>query len=104
MHNFGELLATRIGFAAAQSTQNPICFSLIPELFPKERTTAIAAYNSAIYIGRALSFATVIVASRLGMATGGDVTPMMVCLSKSHSGYHHLPFFDIPLCKMHSEF
>ncbi len=80
MHNFGELLATRIGFAAAQSTQNPICFSLIPELFPRERTTAIAAYNSAIYIGRALSFATVIVASRLGMSKGGDVTPMMVSL------------------------
>ena len=64
---FGELLALRVGFAAAQATQNPICFSLIPELFPRERNTAMAAYNAAIYVGRALSFAAVIVAGRLGM-------------------------------------
>ena len=48
--SFSELLALRVGFAAAQATQNPICFSLIPELFPAERTTAMAAYNSAIYM------------------------------------------------------
>ncbi len=41
-----QLLATRVGFAAAQATQNPICFSLIPELFPKNRTTAMAVYNT----------------------------------------------------------
>ncbi len=64
--SFRELLALRIGFAAAQSTQNPICFSLIPELFPKQRTFAMAAYNSAIYMGRALSFAAVIIAGQLG--------------------------------------
>ena len=64
---FGELLALRVAFAAAQATQNPICFSLIPELFPRERNTAMAAYNAAIYVGRALSFAAVIVAGRLGM-------------------------------------
>ena len=91
VHSFGELLATRIGFAAAQSTQNPICFSLIPELFPRERTTAIAAYNSAIYIGRALSFATVIVASKLGMSKGGDVTPMMVRPGKNCTCIHPPP-------------
>src|SRR5947209_3480478 len=33
VEGFGQLLATRSGFAAAQATQNPICFSLIPELF-----------------------------------------------------------------------
>ena len=65
--SFRELLALRIGFAAAQSTQNPICFSLIPELFPKQRTFAMAAYNSAIYMGRALSFAAVIIAGQLGV-------------------------------------
>lgn len=53
--SFSELLALRVGFAAAQATQNPICFSLIPELFPAERTTAMAAYNSAIYMGRVRS-------------------------------------------------
>ena len=67
MTSFSELLALRVGFAAAQATQNPICFSLIPELFPAERTTAMAAYNSAIYMGRALSFAAVIIAGQLGV-------------------------------------
>ena len=64
VHSFSELLALRVGFAAAQATQNPLCFSLIPELFPRERTTAMAAYNAAIYVGRALSFAAVIIAGQ----------------------------------------
>lgn len=64
VHSFGELLALRVGFAAAQATQNPICFSLIPELSPRGRNTAMAAYNAAIYCGRALSFAAVIIAGR----------------------------------------
>jgi MFS family permease len=64
---FGELLITRVGFAAAQATQNPICFSLIPELFPKSKTAAMGIYNTAIYAGRALSFAAVILAAQLGV-------------------------------------
>ncbi|KAK9811000.1 hypothetical protein WJX73_004887 [Symbiochloris irregularis] len=71
---FGGLLATRIGFAAAQATQNPICFSLIPELFPKRRNLAMSAYNSAIYAGRALSFTAVLIASKLS-TTSGDTPP-----------------------------
>jgi MFS family permease len=67
---FTELLVARVGFAAAQATQNPICFSLIPELFPNGRTTAMAVYNSAIYAGRALSFAALIVAGKLGVPQG----------------------------------
>ncbi len=62
-----------MGFAAAQATQNPICFSLIPELFPKNRTTAMAVYNTAIYAGRALSFAAVIIAGQLGVPQVGVV-------------------------------
>ena len=83
--SFRELLALRIGFAAAQSTQNPICFSLIPELFPKQRTFAMAAYNSAIYMGRALSFAAVIIAGQLGVthSTSEDVGVQLVRRSKS---------------------
>jgi MFS family permease len=67
---FTELLIARVGFAAAQATQNPICFSLIPELFPNGRTTAMAVYNSAIYAGRALSFTALIVAGKLGVPQG----------------------------------
>ena len=77
VNSFGELLALRIGFAAAQATQNPVCFSLIPELFPRERSTAMAAYNAAIYMGRALSFAAVILADQLGIPTG-DIGVTMV--------------------------
>lgn len=64
---FADLLAARVGFAAAQATQNPICFSLIPEMFPKGKTTAMAVYNSAIYVGRAFSFAALIIAGKLGV-------------------------------------
>ena len=77
VHGFGELLMLRIGFAIAQATQNPVCFSLIPELFPRERTTAMAAYNAAIYMGRALSFGAVILAGQLGIPTG-DIGVTMV--------------------------
>ena len=80
VNGFGQLLATRVGFAAAQATQNPVCFSLIPELFPKGRTTAMAFYNSAIYMGRALSFAAVIVAAQLGIKHS-DLDVQMVCTS-----------------------
>ncbi|PSC72601.1 MFS transporter [Micractinium conductrix] len=81
---FGQLLATRVGFAAAQATQNPICFSLIPELFPKNRTTAMAVYNTAIYAGRALSFAALILAGQLGVPQGviGDIGYTLVPLDK----------------------
>lgn len=52
---------------------------LIPELFPEQRTTAMAAYNSAIYMGRALSFGAVILAGQLGIPTG-DIGIQMVRL------------------------
>lgn len=58
-------MLARVGFAAAQGVQNPICFSLIPELFPASKATALALYNCAIYVGRALSFAAVLLARHL---------------------------------------
>lgn len=80
VNSFQQLLATRVGFAAAQATQNPVCFSLIPELFPKSKTTAMAFYNSAIYMGRALSFAAVIVAAQLGIKHSElGVTMVITC-------------------------
>ena len=42
-----------------QAAQNPICFSLIPELFPTRKSFAMAVYNTAIYVGRALAFLSV---------------------------------------------
>lgn len=63
--SFSDLMLARVGFAAAQGVQNPICFSLIPELFPATKATALALYNCAIYVGRALSFAAVLLARHL---------------------------------------
>ncbi|GIL63022.1 hypothetical protein Vafri_17178 [Volvox africanus] len=63
--SFGELMLARVGFAAAQGAQNPVCFSLIPELFPVNKSTALSLYNCAIYVGRALSFAAVLLARHL---------------------------------------
>lgn len=77
VNGFAALLVLRIGFAVAQAAQNPVCFSLIPELFPANRTTAMAFYNSAIYMGRALSFGAVILARQLGIPTG-DIGIQMV--------------------------
>jgi hypothetical protein len=42
-----------------------VCFSLIPELFPANKSTALSLYNCAIYVGRALSFAAVLFARHL---------------------------------------
>eukprot|EP00198_Chlamydomonas_reinhardtii_P005222 XP_001694558.1 predicted protein [Chlamydomonas reinhardtii] len=63
--SFGDLMLARVGFAAAQGAQNPVCFSLIPELFPVNKSTALSLYNCAIYVGRALSFAAVLLARHL---------------------------------------
>lgn len=83
---FGELLATRIGFAIAQATQNPICFSLIPELFPNKRTTAMAFYNAAIYAGRAVSFGVAVLAERFGVISQDpDQLVVMVGCCSTHA-------------------
>lgn len=69
--SFGQLIATRIGFAAAQATCNPVAYSLIPELFPKNRTAAMAVYNTAIYLGRAAAFGVVLLAGQQAVTQGG---------------------------------
>ncbi|MEW5298385.1 MAG: hypothetical protein WDW36_001514 [Sanguina aurantia] len=67
--DYTQLITARVGFAAAQATQNPICFSLIQELFPRSKSTALAIYNCGIYVGRALSFCAVLAARHLSDAT-----------------------------------
>eukprot|EP00210_Caulerpa_lentillifera_P005112 g4884.t1 len=66
-YSFGDLLLIRLITAAVQSMQNPISFGMIPELFPKNRTTAISLYNCALYFGRALSFVFAILLAKLGV-------------------------------------
>ncbi|KAL6776040.1 hypothetical protein ACKKBG_A19555 [Auxenochlorella protothecoides x Auxenochlorella symbiontica] len=83
-HSFAELLAARVGFAGAQATQNPVCFALIPDLFPKNRTRAMALYNAAIYAGRALSFGVLMLAVKLGVPKDliNDTSYVLVPLDK----------------------
>ncbi|GMH41618.1 hypothetical protein BSKO_09528 [Bryopsis sp. KO-2023] len=77
---FKELMMLRVGFAAAQATQNPICMSMLPELFPKNKSTAMAIYNCAIYVGRALSYGFVMILAGLGVSDTAGVK--MVPLDK----------------------
>ena len=53
---FPVLLASRFLYAAGYATQNPISMGIVPELFPRQRASAMAAYNTAIHLGRAVSF------------------------------------------------
>ncbi|KAJ9516192.1 hypothetical protein QJQ45_024620 [Haematococcus lacustris] len=57
--SFGQLMLGRVGLAAAQSSQNVISFAMIPDLFPQHRSTALAVYNSSIYIGRGLIYVAI---------------------------------------------
>jgi hypothetical protein len=80
--SLGQVKA-KLTLSASMSLLHNIIFrgylhaGLIPELFPEQRTTAMAAYNSAIYMGRALSFGAVILAGQLGIPTG-DIGIRMV--------------------------
>eukprot|EP00798_Chlamydomonas_sp_ICE-L_P018172 gene18172-24604_t len=95
--NYGELIAARVGFAAAQAVQNPVCFSMIPELFPKNKSTALAAYNCAIYFGRALSFAAVIVAHQMSLEPLKAFVEFPTDIITTAAGYIMVPMDKVDL-------
>lgn len=76
---FPDLLSTRLAFAGAQAAQNPISFSLIPELFPTRKSFAMALYNTAIYVGRALAFLSVFL---MGAPATTQVSAEMIPLDR----------------------
>ena len=94
--NFGELILARVGFAAAQSTQNPISFSLIPELFPKNKSTALALYNCGIYVGRALSYAAVLLSRNLS-GPPGHVAGALADVSRHAHEVYLVPLASVDL-------
>jgi MFS family permease len=104
--SFTELLVARTGFAVAQAAQNPVSFSLIPDLFPANKSTALAGYNCAIYLGRALSFASVLAAHRVrsgGLAGGaGPVAPVgtMADAAAGAAGSEGVQLSMVPLDKL----
>jgi predicted MFS family arabinose efflux permease len=56
--SFGQLVAARIGLAAAESGASPTCMSLIADLFPKEqRSSALGWFYFSTPIGLAAGFA-----------------------------------------------
>ena len=56
--NFAALVVSRGLFAIGNGAQNPVAFSMIPEMFPRNKALALSAYNLAIHAGRAVSFAS----------------------------------------------
>jgi MFS family permease len=84
--SFGQLLVARTGFAVAQAAQNPVSFSLIPDLFPNNKSTALAGYNCAIYLGRALSFASVLAAHRVRSGGGATVPSPVGTMADAAAG------------------
>ena len=57
-NTFAELVVARIVFAIGNGPQNPIAFSLLPELFPRNKNAAMSLYNMGVHFGRAISFAS----------------------------------------------
>lgn len=103
--SFAELLVARTGFAVAQAAQNPVSFSLIPDLFPANKSTALAGYNCAIYLGRALSFASVLAAHRVRAGSGGgalQVAPVgtMADAAAGAAGSEGVQLSMVPLDKL----
>ena len=67
---FATLLVSRALLGVAQGPQNPVSFSLLPELFPRRRAFAIAVYNCSVYLGRGLS---VLVAAAMASASAAGL-------------------------------
>jgi len=55
-NTFTELVIARIVFAIGNGPQNPIAFSLLPELFPRNKNIAMSLYNMGVHVGRFISF------------------------------------------------
>lgn len=69
---FGTLVASRALYALGNAAQNPVAFSVIPELFPRKRSFALSLYNLAIHAGRGLSFACGLLLAGGAMHAGAD--------------------------------
>ena len=48
-NTFAELVIARIVFAIGNGPQNPIAFSLLPELFPRNKNAAMSLYNMGVH-------------------------------------------------------
>ena len=74
-NTFTELLVARIVFAIGNGPQNPIAFSLLPELFPRNKNAAMSLYNMGVHFGRAISFASGAMVAAPQMATDSVFNP-----------------------------
>lgn len=70
--NYSGLLLSRGLFAVGNGAQNPVAFSMIPELFPRNKALALSVYNLAIHAGRAVSFASGAFVGRAPLPTGAE--------------------------------
>ena len=74
-NTFTELVVARIVFAIGNGPQNPIAFSLLPELFPRNKNAAMSLYNMGVHFGRAISFASGAMVAAPQMATDSVFNP-----------------------------
>lgn len=74
-NTFAELVIARIVFAIGNGPQNPIAFSLLPELFPRNKNAAMSLYNMGVHFGRAISFASGAMVAAPQTATGSVFHP-----------------------------
>ena len=70
--NFTALLISRGLFAVGNGAQNPVAFSMIPEMFPRNKALALSVYNLAIHAGRAVSFASGAFVGRTPLPPGAE--------------------------------
>jgi len=70
--NFSALVLSRGLFAIGNGAQNPVAFSMIPELFPRNKAFALSFYNLAIHAGRAVSFASGAFVGRAPIPAGAE--------------------------------
>jgi len=74
-NTFTELVVARIVFAIGNGPQNPIAFSLLPKLFPRNKNAAMSLYNMGVHFGRAISFASGAMVAAPQMATDSVFNP-----------------------------
>ena len=74
-NTFTELVVARIVFAIGNGPQNPIAFSLLPELFPRNKNAAMSLYNMGVHFGRAISFASGAMVAAPQMVTDSVFNP-----------------------------
>ncbi len=76
--NFGQLFLARVGVGVGEAALSPAAFSMISDLFPRDRLgKAIGIYSSGVFVGVGLSFIVGGVLIDFLEARGGLTVPLL---------------------------